>query len=204
MHADLSVAYPISRASTLFLPFIAYCFIGETINATGIVAVVLVTVGVFAIRFDAIRSEGIAGLLKSPGTGYALLAALTVALYTVWDKVAVENLHPFLYFCAYSAVVAVFYAVLTFTRFDRDDIRKEWQSNRVGILQVAVLNTFTYVLVLIALGMSKATYIGALRQLSLVVGTFFGWRLLHEPISASRMVGIALLILGGGLTLFAS
>jgi drug/metabolite transporter (DMT)-like permease len=202
-HADLSVAYPISRASTLFLPFLAYYFIGETIDVTGAAAIVLVTVGVFAIRFDSIRSEGIAGLIKSPGTGYALLAALTVALYTVWDKIAVGNLHPFLYFYAYSALVAVFYAVLTFTRFGRADIRREWQINRAGILQVALLNTFTYVLILIALGMSKATYIGALRQLSLVVGAFFGWRLLHESVSVSRIVGIALLVIGGGLTLFA-
>ena len=44
-------------------------------------------------------------------------------------------------------------------------------------MAVALLNTCTYILVLIALSMSKAIYVGTLRRISLVVGVFLGWRL---------------------------
>ena len=205
-HIDLSVGYPISRASTLFLPFLAYYFIHETINATGILALVFVTLGVFVIRLDSSGEEGISGvfnLFKNPGTLYALLAALTVASYTIWDKVAIRQIDPFLYFYAYTALVAVFYAILTFHTFTQEDRRREWHANKSYIVTVAVLNTFTYLLILTALGISKATYVGALRQLSLVVGVFLGWKFLNEPISAFRIAGVLLLIVGGGLTLFA-
>ncbi len=88
-------------------------------------------------------------------------------------------------------------------KFSRNDVKKEWQNNKLSIVQVAFFNTFTYVLILIALGISKATYVGTLRQLSLVIGVFPGWKYLNESISLSRITGVILLVIGGGLTLFA-
>ncbi|MCP4108377.1 MAG: EamA family transporter [Desulfobacteraceae bacterium] len=205
-HIDLSVAYPISRSSTLFLPFIAFYFIGETIDPVGITSLVFVTLGVFVIHFDTIKDEGITGffkLFRNPGIIFALLAAFTVASYTVWDKVAISHIYPFLYFYAYTFLVAVFYAILTYMKFSRNDVREEWQNNWLSIVQVAFFNTFTYVLILIALGISKATYVGTLRQLSLVIGVFLGWKFLNESISFFRVTGVILLVVGGGLTLFA-
>ena len=68
---------------------------------------------------------------------------------------------------------------------------------------VALLNTFTYLLVLAALSVSKATYVRALRQISLVVGVFLGWKYLRESLTKPKIVSVILLITGSGLTAFA-
>jgi drug/metabolite transporter (DMT)-like permease len=195
---DLSVAYPISRTSTLFLPLIAYFALGETIDTLGTVALGLVTVGVVVSSELSLRSVR-AGLL--PGLLFALLGALTLAGYTVWDKFVVRTLDPFLYLYGYNVVVALGYApVLLRHGFEA---RRQWATWRSPVLQVAVLNTATYLLVLYALILAKASYVGALRQLSLVAGLVFGVALLGERLTRWRIVGVVLLVAGGILTTMA-
>jgi drug/metabolite transporter (DMT)-like permease len=203
---ELSVAYPIARSSTLFLPVLSYYFIGETIDAVGMASVILVTLGVLIIQLDAFSKKDfarLAGQFTRPGIIFALLTALTVASYTLWDKVAITRLHPFLYFYSYTAVSGLFYFIFIAIRFSQTEIQQEWRDHKRAIISVALLDMFTYLLVLAALSFSKATYVGALRQLSLVAGVFLGWKFLQEQLSSPRIVGVLLLMLGGTLILFA-
>jgi len=203
--ADLSVAYPIARSSGLFLPFLAYLFLGETIDGVGATAVSLVVLGVLLIPLPSFHRRDIThllGQLRQPGVLFALLTALVVASYTLWDKTAVAHLNPFVYYYGYTAVSSLFYVILL-SRFPRPQIRHEWQRHRRAIVLVAVLDVFTYVMVLYALNLSKATYAGTLRQFSLVVAVFLGWRFLGEPAPPPKLVGVALLIGGTALILVA-
>ena len=206
-YIDLSVAYPISRSSTLFLPLLGYFFLGERIDIIGTLSIVLITVAVLGMQLDGFTRADFAGLLQNlmrPGILFAFLAALTVASYTIWDKVAVRQVHPFLYFYSYTALVSICYTVFMSAKFSRAQIQKEWRNHKVSIVAVAILNTFTYLLVLVALSLSKATYVGALRQISLVIAVFLGWRVLKEPLPAPRIFSILLLIIGSGLIVFAN
>ena len=203
---DLSVAYPISRASTLFLPLLAFLFIDERIDAVGLLSIILITVAVLTMQLDSFRSNEVNSLLAKlmrPGIVFALMAALMAASYTIWDKVAVLRIPPFLYFFGYTAMTALFYLILLATRFESTAIRQEWRDHRRAIIAVALLNTFTYLLVLVALGMSKASYVGALRQLSLVIGVLLGWKVLGEEITTPRIAGVGLLFIGSTLIAFA-
>ncbi|MEM6839240.1 MAG: EamA family transporter [Cyanobacteria bacterium P01_C01_bin.120] len=204
---DLSVAYPISRSSTLFLPILGYFFLDERIDAIGTLSIVLITVAVLGIQLDGFTRADFAGLwhnLTRPGILFALLAAFTVASYTIWDKVAVSQVHPFLYFYSYTALVSICYTVFMSANFSWVKIHQEWRNHKVSIMAVAVLNTFTYLLVLVALALSKATYVGALRQISLVIAVFLGWRILKEPLPAPKIFSVLLLTIGSGLIVFAS
>lgn len=199
---DLSIAYPVSRSSTLFLPLVAYLFLGETINPTGWISLSLILLGVFLMFLDDLRAQR-RELAKNGGILFALMAAATVACYTVWDKMAVRHIHPFIYFYSYTLITSLFYGVLLGTKFNLPQLRHEWAHKKKAIAGVAVLNTFTYLLVLVALSLSKAIFVGALRQISLVVGVFLGWKLYHEPVSKTRLLGVVGIILGSLLTLAA-
>jgi len=191
---DLAIAYPVSRTSTLFLPFIAYVFLGETIDWVGALALGLVTIGL--IVSSELTRRSLAGGTAT-GLLFALLGALTLAGYTVWDKFVVETLDPFLYLYGYNALIALGYAPVLWRR--ADEAIGQWRNQRGAVVQVAVLNTATYLLVLYALTLAKASYVGALRQLSLVAGLGFGVWLLRERLTARRLVGVALLVGGGVL-----
>lgn len=203
---ELSIAYPISRASTLFLPLLAFIFIGERVDDVGWLSIGLITMAIFILQLPAFRWAELRQLgrkLAQPGIILALLAALMAASYTIWDKVAVSQIHPFLYFYSYTFLTSLFYAVLLRVRVAGTAVRTEWQQHKKAIIAVAVLNTFTYLLVLIALKVSKASYVGALRQVSLVVGVLLGWRFLGERMPPPKLVAVGLLLLGSALIAWA-
>jgi drug/metabolite transporter (DMT)-like permease len=195
---DLSVAYPISRTSTLFLPFIAFVALGETIDVVGAMAILLVTAGVLVsaeVSTATLRSGRLAGV------GFAALAALSLAGYTVWDKFVVTQLDPFLYLYGYNVVIGLGYLPVLLR--NRALATALWREQRGPVVQVALLNTATYLLVLYALLLAKASYVGALRQLSLAAGLAFGVYLLNERFTARRAAGVALLVAGGVLATLA-
>jgi drug/metabolite transporter (DMT)-like permease len=191
---DLAVAYPLSRTSTLFLPVIAFLALGETIDVMGAAALALVTVGVL---LSAEIGGGVARGRGAVGALFAMVAAATLAGYTVWDKFVVTTLDPFLYLYGYNVLIAFGYLPVLLRR--RITAFAAWRDHRAALLQVAVLNTATYLLVLQALLLAKASYVGALRQLSLVAGLAFGVWLLGERATPRRIAGVALLVAGGVL-----
>jgi drug/metabolite transporter (DMT)-like permease len=202
---DLAVAYPVARSSTIFLPFLAYLAFGEVIDAAGWGSVVLVSLGVGVVQLRPRLARAVsphASASERWGLFYAVGAAFTVALYTLWGRVAVEHMHPFLYMYCYTLATALFFHP-RLARLDRAAVRREWRANRWRILAVSFLNTFSYVLMLVALSMSKVTYVGALRQLSLAFGATLGWLVLRERLTAARLAGVALIIVGACLTYFA-
>jgi len=201
---DLSIAYPISRSSTLFLPFLAYLFFGEQIDAIGWASVITVTLGVLVIQLKSLRGSSLFASMKGDSLGllFAIMAAFTVALYTLWGKQAVLHIQPFIYMYCYT-LASLCYFLPSLRRLDRAVVKREWQKNRWSIVTVSVLNTLSYVLMLMALNLSKITYVGALRQVSLVVGVGLGWAILRERFTLPRVVGVGLIIVGASLTYLA-
>ncbi len=206
-YGDFSLVYPISRSGVLFLPLLTYLFIDERINASGLVAIVLIVTGVLVMHLGSFDRRGLLGFLqgiKNVGSIYAVLAALAMAGYTIWDKVSVSIVHPFVYYYLYNSLVAILYTVFVLAKYRKlktvfKETKLEWRATRFRSILAGFLNTSSYMLVLLALIESKASYIGALRLLSIVLGVFFAYKLLGERLSAAKIVGILLAITGGCL-----
>jgi drug/metabolite transporter (DMT)-like permease len=197
---DMSIVYPVARGGTLlFLPALGFLAFGERLSALGWVALASILAGIIVLQLPALERRAAAALapsLASASVAYALIAALAAAGYAVWDKRAVQTLPPFLYFYAYSALVAAAYGAFLVRRYPSAALRAEWRAHRWPILQVAVLNTVTYVMVLFALRTASSTYVVAVRQMSIAVGAVLAWRLLGETFSAPRRLGVALVVAG--------
>ncbi|MEO6611705.1 MAG: EamA family transporter [Chitinophagaceae bacterium] len=196
------LTYPISRSSVLFLPVLSYLFIGERIDLTGIIGVFFIVIGTFIMHLDPFTKANLFSIFKTrknKGTIYALLAAFTAAAYTLWDKVSLSEMKPFLYFSLYTIIIACIYNIYCFTKFPKTKIRAEWIDCKYKIIAVAVLNSFTYMLVLISLTKSKATYVGGMRQLSVVVGAYFGYKFMDEKLGLPKLTGIGISITGACL-----
>ncbi len=205
-YGDLSLVYPISRSSIIFLPIIAFYFIDERIDGIGISAILMILLGTFVMHMESPNKQGIQTILKNignKGSIYAMLAALAVAGYTLWDKISISKMEPFLYFYMYTFIVAICYNSMISIKFKKEQIKREWRINRARILQVGFFNSFTYILILTALTMSKATYVGGLRQLSIVIGAFLGYKLLGEKLTLPKIIGIVISIIGGSLIYWA-
>jgi uncharacterized membrane protein len=117
----------------------------------------------------------------------------------VWDKHAVRALPPFLYFYAYTSIVAAAYAAFLWRTQSLASIRDVWVTSWRSIVQVGLFNTITYLLVLLALRDETSSYVVALRQLSIVWGVLLGRFFLSERITIPKRLGIALLLIGCAL-----
>jgi drug/metabolite transporter (DMT)-like permease len=196
---DLSFVYPISRGAVLvFLPPLAYVFMGERLDLFGWSALAIIVLGIACVQMPGdIRSA-------PPGapyaaTTYALLAAAVAAGYTIWDKRAVQTLAPAGYFAAYTVLVGIAYAAYLDRAVPRVEIARAWNRHRSEIVQVAALNSGSYLLALIALQTGKASYVIALRQLSIAAGALLGWMVLGESVPLTRRFGIGLVVAGAVL-----
>jgi drug/metabolite transporter (DMT)-like permease len=194
---DLGVAYPIGRSSALFLPLIAYPLIGETIDSLGWLALLLVAAGVLLVPHQPMAAE------RRPfdivGLACAVLAAVTLAGYTVWDKWLIRDLAPLIYLFCYNTVILIAYSPVLWRAQRAGALAGEWRAHGAAATQVALLNAFTYALVLFALGLAKATYVGALRQTSLIAGALLGAWLLNERVTMLRIAGIVLIVAGSAI-----
>jgi drug/metabolite transporter (DMT)-like permease len=52
-----------------------------------------------------------------------------------------------------------------------------------------VLGVVAYLLALIAYSFAPLSYSGAIREVSVVIGAFLGWRFLEEPMGGTRLLG---------------
>jgi drug/metabolite transporter (DMT)-like permease len=191
-HGDLSLVYPVSRGAMLvFLPPLAYVTLGERLDAFGALAIATIVGGIALMQGGA--------LPRGPATGYALLAALVAAGYTAWDKHAVQSLPPLTYFAAYTVLVGLAYAAVMQRTSRRRAAAQTWQAARGTVVSVALLNSGSYLLALIALQDGKASYVIALRQLSIAGGAVLGAWLLHEAIPPRRRAGIVMVVAGCAL-----
>ena len=202
---DLSVAYPVSRAGILlFLPLLAFALVGETVSWAGGVAVAAVLVGVCLLQMESgepAELRRFASGLKSPSTAFALVAALAAAGYTLWDRHAVRQFPAFIYFYGYTVFIALGYGLWLLRQ--RAAAHVAWREHKQAAVMIGVLNIVTYTLVLLALRDSNATYVIAVRQLSIGLGAIFGWWLLNERTSRPKQVGVVLLCLGCAMVAFA-
>jgi drug/metabolite transporter (DMT)-like permease len=195
---DLSFAYPVSRAGILvFLPPLAYVTLHERPGAVGLLAIALVIAGILLLTLPDVSTRALLRFthsLRTRAAGFSLLAAFFAACYTIWDKRAVQTLTPFTYFASYTVLVAGMYAVLVLRPLPRPQINDEWQRHARPIVQVGLLNAFSYLLILLALRTTTSSYVIAARQLSIAIGAVLGWRLLGEQLPPHKAVGIAVLV----------
>jgi drug/metabolite transporter (DMT)-like permease len=205
---DLSFVYPVSRAGILlFLPALGFLVFRERLTMVGWMSVACIVVGIVFLQLPAFSPDALRlsiTRLNGASIGYSLAAAFSAAVYTVWDKHAVQRLAPFVYFYGYTLLGAVVYMVFVWQRTRSSEIARVWSTHRSSIVQVGIFNTVTYLLVLFALREGTSSYVIALRQLSIVWGALLGYFVLGEPLSAPKRVGLATLVCGCVLVAFAS
>jgi drug/metabolite transporter (DMT)-like permease len=192
-HSDLSVVYPIARGTGPLLSFIgAALLLGEVPTAQSIAGLVLIVGGILLVA-------GIVGHhRRAPRIGvfYGLLTGVLISAYTLNDGWAVKVLliSPFLI----DFTGNLFRMVVLAPRAWRDRARVALEARlyRRPVIIVSVLGPLGYILVLFAMRMAPVSHVAPARELSTLVGAWFGSRLLREDSGPWRIAGAALIVAG--------
>jgi drug/metabolite transporter (DMT)-like permease len=81
-------------------------------------------------------------------------------------------------------------------RYGNRAIVAEWRSNWIRIILVGIFTLLAYALALKAYTITRVSYAGAVREISVVFAAFLGWRLLGEDFGAMRVVGAIVIFAG--------
>jgi drug/metabolite transporter (DMT)-like permease len=190
---DFSVVYPMARGlGVAIVPVGAYYFFDERLSRLGILGIILIGSGIFALHWR--RSAWSEDALLRPGTGWAIATGLCIATYSLVDKVGVSHINPLPYLWAMmlGSCVSLLPPVLR----RPGALTREWQENRLAVLLSGVLSPGGYLLVLFAFRLSKAGYVVAGREVSIVISALVGSILLKEGQLGQRLVGAGIVAAG--------
>lgn len=193
---EFSVVYPIARGlGVALVPLLALPLFDERLSGLGALGVGLVVAGIFGLHLS---SRGWRTLWQrvghaGSGTWWAILTGLTIAAYSLVDKAGVARLHPVPYI---TLMFVGMNAVLVPIVLADGELRREWARNRSRILLAALLTSTAYLLVLFAFRLSKAGYVVAGREVSIVLSALIGGVLFKEGRVAPRLAGAAVVLAG--------
>jgi drug/metabolite transporter (DMT)-like permease len=170
---DLSVVYPLARGSApLLVGMAALVFLGERPSILGASGIVLIVVGVYALHLTSFDRRGLfrpIRALRERASQLALLVGVTIAAYSLIDKVGVGYVSPVLYIYLIFLVAGVVLApYMLLAR--RSAVIVEWRAHWLTILAASMLFVAAYLLVLFAFTTTRVAYVSAVREMSVVFG----------------------------------
>jgi drug/metabolite transporter (DMT)-like permease len=192
--ADLSVVYPVARGTAPFIAFIgAVVLLRETPSWLALLGLVFVIAGVFLIAGG---PRILNAALARRGLAWGAMTAVLIAAYTLVDGYSVKVL--------FVSPILVDYAGNTFRAIalapkalrDRDALFSDYRQHWLPALGVSILGPFAYILVLFAMTLAPISHIAPAREISMVIGAYFGSRLFNEGARRTRTLAAAMILTG--------
>jgi drug/metabolite transporter (DMT)-like permease len=192
-HSDLSVVYPIARGTGPLLSFIgAALLLGEVPTAQSVAGMLLIVAGILLV----------AGLVghheRAPAVGvfYGLTTGVLIAAYTLNDGWAVKVLLISPFVIDFTGNMFRMLVLAPRAWRDRAAVAREARVYRKPVIVVSVLGPLGYILVLFAMRLAPISHVAPARELSTLVGAWFGSRLLRESSGPWRILGAVLIVAG--------
>jgi drug/metabolite transporter (DMT)-like permease len=198
---DLSVVYPLSQTSMIYVPIWGVSLLGERLTPAGVGGILLVILGAYSVQMERVSlGEFLRPFrnLGSPSVWPALAAGFIYSLGSIAEKVGVRDYSP-LYFTYFLVLIMLGLMSCNLLRprywpHIRDELREHWSLILLsGPVMMASFLTFRY-----GLNLSPMSYAVPVRQVSILMGVLIGILFLGESCGRIRL-GAALLILAGAI-----
>lgn len=191
---DLSLVYPLARGTgPVLATAVAIVFLGERPTFVALSGASLIAVGVFMLTGGLQSARGGAA---TQAVAYGILTGSFIAAYTLWDKYAVSLLLIPPLLLNWSANLGRASLLMPFAVRGWAQVRTVWSNYRFEVIGVALLEPISYILVLTALVFTPVSYVAPAREISILIGTLMGARLLTEDASSRRLVAAGAMVLG--------
>lgn len=189
---DLSLVYPVARGTGPLLSFVgAVLVLHEHPSARAAAGTLLVTGGIWLL------CGGISDRKHAwPGLRWGLATGFTIAGYTLVDAYSVKVLllSPLVVEYAGNFFRMIMLSGAAWRR--RASLANEYQQCWKEALGIAMLTPVGYILVLFAMRIAPVSHIAPAREMSMMIGAYFGARFLSEGHYVRRLTGSALIVAG--------
>ncbi len=202
-YGDFSHVYPIARSAPALVLVFSIVFLKESTSLIGTLGILLVTFGVYTINLKKISLrtliEPLKDILTCKASQYAFLTLLSVAIYSIVDKLGVDLIHPIGFF-----FLMEFFTIILFTGFLllKGSLKKpltEFKKHSLAIPLSAIFMVASYVMVLMAYRLTNVSYVVGLRQISVVFAVLLGFWFFKEKYKFIRFFSASVIFVGAFL-----
>lgn len=196
---DLSVIYPLSQTSMIYVPIWGVTLLGERLTLPGTCGILLVILGTYAVQLQQLSLAELARPfrdLQSRPVRFALMAGFIYSIGSIAEKTGVRHYSPLLF--TYFLVLAMLLLMTCnlarpkYRPLIGAELREHWGLILCsGPVMMASFLTFRY-----GLSMAPVSYAVPVRQVSIMVGVLIGIIFLGESFGRIRMVSAALILAG--------
>ena len=187
---DLSLVYPLSQTSMLYVPIWGSLLLGEVVSGRGFCGIVLVVIGVWCVQLRQVSlHEALRPLrsLNEDSVRYALFAGFIYSIGAVIDKTGVTSYSP-LYFTYLLVIFMLTFMTLNLLRRRyRGRILAEWQHNPRLILIAGPVMMGSFLTFRYGLKLAPLSYAVPTRQVSILIGVLIGTLFLGEECGRIRL-----------------
>ncbi|MGH7809543.1 MAG: EamA family transporter, partial [Candidatus Binatia bacterium] len=191
---DLSLVYPLARGTGPLLSSIAaIMFLGERPSVIAVLGALLIIGGVIVLtgNFAQLNARN-----SRTAVGYALITGIFIAGYTLWDKQAVSRFAIAPIVLDWGANLIRSLLLTPYALIYSDHTVNEWREHKWEAVAIAILIPLSYILVLTAMSFTPVSYVAPAREISILVGTAMGARLLSEGDAPRRLGAAGAMVLG--------
>jgi drug/metabolite transporter (DMT)-like permease len=202
---DLSVVYPLSQSSMIYVPIWGVALLGERFSIQGVGGILLVIFGTFMVQMQEVTFAELARPfrdLSSPSVRAALLAGFIYSIGSIAEKTGVRHYSPlyFTYFLVLSMLLLMSFN-LSRPRY-RSQIAEELRENWRPILCSGPVVMTSFLSFRYGLNLSPVGYAVPVRQVSIMIGVVIGILFLRESFGKIRLASAVLIVAGAVLIRF--
>lgn len=184
--ADLSVVYPVARGTGPLLGAAgALLLLAEPVTPPLVLGALLIAAGIVILTW---RVGEVHDARVGAGLRFGLGVGVSIAVYLLWDGWAIKRVGvpPLIYYWFGEVTRTLVLAPAAWA--DRAGIARLWSEHRSRVTGIAVLSPLSYILILIAMRHGAVSHIAPARELSILIGTWLGGRVLGERGRKRRLV----------------
>jgi drug/metabolite transporter (DMT)-like permease len=191
---DLSLVYPLARGTGPLLSCVgAILFLGERPSVVALLGALLIIGGVVVLTGNLTKLFERA---DQKAVQLALITGVFIAAYTLWDKQAVSAFGVAPLVLDWGANVGRALLLTPFAVKYSDETITEWREHKYEAIVIAILIPLSYILVLTAMTFTPVSYVAPAREISILIGTALGARLLAEGDAPRRLAAAGAILIG--------
>jgi len=207
---DISLAYPLTLSlPVLLVPLVCWCIgYGKPLSFLAISGMIVIATGCIilplkAINFSLLKQyfqySFLFVVLTAVGiTGFTVIDSMGVTVLKLGDK-PLTTMQAALFYVAFDYLFAALFlwSYVWLSRRERANVRTIRQNSLHYPILAGPVVAVTYTLVLLAMQFaSNVSYIVAFRQVSVLIGVFFGFFILKEKATPFKIIGTLLIFAG--------
>jgi len=195
---DFSLIYPIARGAAPALVVIwAALFLREVPTTGGFLGILFIVLGLVVIGSTSLLQNR-EGKPHLKGIFLALGVAFLISTYTIVDGIAVKQAPEaaLTYALSMFAITPFLTTPLVVRRYGWGAFAQAWREQPIRLIIGGVMGIVAYTTALFAYSFAPLNYSEAIREVSVLIGAFFGWRFLGEKMGGYRLVGASVIFAG--------